>query len=179
MNTSFIPILLFGGAIGCGFLSLPAAADEPTLPPGGFDANHYETLWTKSPFAVATAVEAAPESQDYDLAGVAQVDGISYASLIDKHDGSHFVVTGDQPSHGFTLVSITQSHGGSGAVAVVQKDGESLTLKLADAPPLNGAPVPMVSPPPMFNLPMPGANMAPPGNPPVHYHHHIIVIPPR
>jgi hypothetical protein len=159
-------------------------ADAPALPGHGFDSSHYEALWTKSPFAVATS-DAAPESPDYDLVGVAQFDGVSYASLVDKHNQQHFLVSGDKPDHGVTLVSITRGHDSGDTTAVVEKDGQTLTLTLTVPPAPAGAP----NNPPLMgsvpNIPMPGtvypnpSEYHMPGVPPVRFHRATINIPPR
>jgi len=123
--------MAFAGALV--FLSCPARADAPVLPGAGFAASRYEVLWTKSPFAVASA-EGGQESPDYALKGIAQFDGISYASLIDKRspgpEPEHFLLSSDKPVKGLTLVSISRGHDSSGTFAVIQKDGQVSTLKL-------------------------------------------------
>jgi hypothetical protein len=156
-----------------GFALFPGVvrADEAALPGGGFAASHYEALWTKSPFAVATS-EAAPESADYTLVGIAQFDGVAYASLVEKQNQEHFLLSGDKPVRGLTLVSIARGHDGTDTTAVVLRNGEQLTLKLTSgagpaASGLNATPFPVPQ------IPMPG--QAPP---PVYFHHRLIHIPP-
>ncbi len=189
MRARFLPQLVIGVL---GFSICMAWADDPAVPGEGFGASRYEALWTKSPFAVATA-EAAPESSDYSLVGIAQFDGVSYASLIDKQNNQeHFLLSSDKPSKGITLVSVTRGHGPSDTLAVIQKAGQSITLKLeqpalAPAAAANGAPgmppnaaglTPGVITP---QIPMPGASA--PGNPgqmspPVRIRPRIISVPP-
>jgi len=166
--------------------TLAPRADDAALPGGGFTASHYETLWTQSPFAVATS-EAAPESSDYTLVGIAQFDGVSYASLIDKQNNNeHFLLASNKPMRGLTLVSVTHSKDASETTAVLQKNGESLTLKAeaeapASSPTLNGpgAP-PMIVP----QIPRPGSDLAAPGYvpgqgpPPVIFRHLTLHLPP-
>jgi hypothetical protein len=125
---------LFPAFVGSlAFFSLPAWPDEVIPPGNGFGVSHYEALWTKSPFAVAST-EAAPESSDYSLYGVAQADGISYVSLIDKQSQEHFLVASNKPVKGVTLVSVTPGHDASSTQVVIQKGGQSITLKLEQAP---------------------------------------------
>lgn len=116
-----------------------AAATDPNLPGGGFAASRYAALWTKSPFAVATPEDAVDTSPDYMFVGFAMnVGGTSYASLIDQHNGEHFLISTDKANRGLTLTSISRSHDGSDTYATVQKDGEPITLKL-EQPPAGGA----------------------------------------
>jgi hypothetical protein len=107
-----------------------AQADRPSLPEGGFAPSHYEVLWTKSPFAVASA-EAAQESPDYDLVGVAQIDGMFYACLIDKQSNEHFLLaTDDKSVRGLRLISVTRGQDNGSASATIQKDSQLFTLTL-------------------------------------------------
>jgi hypothetical protein len=130
------------------------AADGPALPGAGFTGDRYAPLWTKSPFAIATP-DAPAVSTDYQLVGIAQFDGISYASLIDKQTQEHFVVSSDKPFKNISLVSISPGKGGSATTAVVQRNGEPLTLTLDTTPvaAANGE-TPGV-PPPMNPMNMP------------------------
>jgi hypothetical protein len=127
------------------------AADNATMPGSGFAGDRYAGLWTKSPFAIATP-DAPAASADYQLVGIAQFDGISYASLVNRQTQEHFVVTSEKPFKNLTLVSITPGKGGSTTSAVVQRNGQPLTLTLEQAPAaVPGAPG---QPPP--NMGMPG-----------------------
>ena len=161
-------------------------ADDPAVPAGGFPASRYETLWTNSPFAVASA-EEVQDSPDYFLVGITNVEGVSYASVIEVKTQDHFLISSDKPNRGMTLTSVTRSRNGTDSYAIVQKDGQTLTLKLEQAP--NGVPGGPVAnqgfqpgnmtPP----LPMPGAgpsfmNGAMPRFP-VRIHHPLIHMPPR
>jgi hypothetical protein len=162
----------------------PAAPDAAVLPSGGFPASRYETLWTKSPFAVATSETAVDTSPDYMFVGFANVDGISYASVIDAHNQEHFLISTDRPNRGLTLTSITRSHDGSDTFAVVQKDGQSITLKL-EQPPASAPIAGMNMQPGGFNpqIPMPGSAPSFPGGTsirpfPARFHRPIIHLPP-
>ena len=141
-----------------------ARGDSSVLPGSGFPASRYESLWTKSPFAVATSEDAVDTSPDYTFVGFASnVGGISYASIIEtKPPQEHFVISTDQPTRGLTLTSITRSHDGSDTYAVIQKDGQTITLKLEQPPAAlvgvaangPGGMVPQTMAP---SIPMPGA----------------------
>jgi hypothetical protein len=166
----------------------PARADDPAVPGAGFPTSRYEALWTKSPFAVATP-EAGEDSPDYSLVGVANVNGISYASLVEKQNNEHFLISTDKSVRGLTLTSITHNPNSSDTYAVVQKDGQTITLKLeqtttaaTSTPPVNP-----VSMPPGIMTPqitMPGANPAfPNGEPnrpfPARFRRPLIHLPPQ
>lgn len=143
-----------------GMPSLPPPTDTstspggPTIPTGGFDASRYEVLWTKSPFAVATSEDAATESPDYSFVGFsANIDGVSYASLIEKDNNAHFLISTDKSVKGMTLTSIKRNKDGSGTSALIKKDDQTITLKLEQAPVASVAPGGM--PPPLGSIPLP------------------------
>ena len=159
---------------------LAAQADDPAgspLPAAGFSGDRYAALWTKSPFAIATE-DAAATSADYSLVGLAQVDGISYASLIDKQSQQHFVLASNKPARNLTLISIARRPDGS--LAEIRRNGEILSLKLENSgPPANG-----VAPPPPGVVPFPNTVLNGNGNmnrpmfhPPVRFHRPLIVVP--
>lgn len=163
MNRRLLSTLLIGALA---FPNRPARADGPAVPGDGFSASRYETLWTKSPFAVATP-EAVQGSPDYQLFGVARYDGVSYASLIESQTQQHFLLSTEKPVRGLTLISITPGHGQTGNQAVVQKDGQPITLQ---QDPSESAPVAMTglnNAPAAQPLPAPGAGgVFTPGSPP-------------
>ena len=140
-------LLLAGGWVHAGDAMPPAKE---------VDASRYEMLWARSPFVVAKD-EVAPETTEYDLAGVARFDGISYASLVEKKSGEHFLLETDRPARGLTLVSVSPGRAGSGVSAVVRKEGQLLTLKG------NGPLLAMVSP----VVPESRVSPFPPGHAPV------------
>jgi hypothetical protein len=109
----------------------PVRADADIVPGGPFDASRYQALSDKSPFAVATPV--AVESVEFALVGVAQFDGVSYASIINKQSSDHFVVTSATPTHGMSLVSLVRGQNADSTYATLQKGGEMLKLKLETA----------------------------------------------
>jgi hypothetical protein len=163
----------------------PASPDTASvLPAAGFSADRYAVLWTKSPFAVATSETTGEESPDYYLVGVANQDGIFYASVIERQNSEHFLLSSDKPVRGLTLKSIKRTSDGTSTFAEVMKDGQPLTLKLEQAPasatgmaslPGMGGTIPgMISP--QTNLP--GYNGTPPVRPFTRFHHPPIHLPP-
>ena len=112
----------------------PTSPTSSNLPSSGFAPARYEALWTKSPFAVATSETVGEESPDYFLVGVANQEGIFYASVIERQNQEHFLLTSDKPVRGLTLKSIKRSSDGQNTYADVIKDGQPLTLKLEQAP---------------------------------------------
>ena len=159
-----------------------AEPTQPALPGAGFDPARYSQLWTKSPFAVATP-EGAAESPDYALVGVAEFDGISYASLTDRHSQEHFVLSSDKPVRGLVLVSINRGKDVASTSVNLQKDGQPLTLNLEIAPSAAAPGMPVANLPP-GNVPAsasPSAIYSPRTNapPPVRIHHPLIHLPPQ
>lgn len=126
-------ILLYVASSSALLFSGVALADDATLPGAGFTATRYEALWTKSPFSVATP-EDPVSSPDYSLVGLFRMEGVSYANVVDKQSGEHFIVTSDKPARGLTLVSISRGKGGGAATAILKKDsGEAITLQLEES----------------------------------------------
>jgi hypothetical protein len=176
-----LAVFVFGGILlGHGDVKTPSA-----LPGSGFSAERYAGLWTKSPFAIATP-DAPAASEDYQVVGLAQFDGVSYASLIDKQTHEHFVLASDKPQRNLTLVSV--SHDAKGASAVIQRNGEILTLQQEEAPqPAGGLPISVagMTGTPQFRRAMPAVplpnvgGMAPPAfvRPLVHFHRPPIAVP--
>lgn len=152
-------------------LTVPSVrADEPVVPTANFPATRYEALWTKSPFAVETAEAVTNMSPDYMLVGIANVEGISYASVVERQSQEHFLISTDKPTRGLTLTSITRGHDGQDTYATVQKDGQPITLKLEQPPAMVGGPgapgMPPINQVPMPNvmtpqITMPGAGTGP------------------
>ena len=161
----------------------PACADTlADLPDAGYSADHYSKLWKKSPFAIATP-DVAVASVDYELVGLAQFEGVTYVSLIDKQSQEHFVLASDKPVRNLTLVSI--SHNSSGALASIRRNGEILTLRQEEAPapsassiPINPAldGVPASAPPSSVGGMVRPAYLSPPT---ARVHRPHIIIPPR
>jgi hypothetical protein len=176
MHHRFFPQLMLG------LLALAqgaAWADEPIVPGDGFAASRYESLWTKSPFSVATP-DGPAESADYAMVGVAQFDGVSYASLIDKQTNEHFLVSSDKPARGLVLVSVARGHDSSDMSAVIQNGPKTISLKLEQAPAM-GIPPGMTATGPSPQVPVPGV-MVPVNRtqmpPPAMSHPRVILLPP-
>jgi hypothetical protein len=125
------------------FSLLPSAflfADAPVVPPDaaasedttaahqGYAPPRYQELWTKSPFAVETPDENVTESAEYSLVGIAQLDGVTYASLIEKQNQDHILLSSDKPLNGLSLNSVTQKE--DGTYATLSHNGELITIKL-------------------------------------------------
>ncbi len=163
----------------------------------GYQPERYEELWTKSPFAVETPDDAvATDTADYSLVGVAQLGGVTYASLIQKQNGAHLFVSSDKPLGGLSLNSISNKP--DGIYAMLTRDGQPLTLKLetatAGVPTAPGQPMGMAQPnmPGGFNapaptvpgvttqnIPMPGAFNPATARPMIRIRRPIIHVPPR
>ena len=181
-NPFFNVVLAAGLAIQCHTLW----AADPVVPGNGFDASSYQALWLKSPFAVASDV-GVEESPDFSLKGVAQFDGIFYASLVDKRSSGpepeHFLLSSDNPVKGLTLVSITRGRDAASTTATIQRNGQIITLKLdvADTNPPNGLPATNSATQPNNSIPqtpISGMYRQPNGVPPrVLIRHPIITIP--
>jgi len=166
-------------AAGIVLLVAQAWADPPVLPGEGFAASHYEALWTKSPFSVSSS-EAAPDSPDYTLVAVARFDGVYYASLIDQKSQEHFLVTSDKPARGLTLISVTPGHGDKDTFAMMQKDGQTLTLKMQTSAAAGAAPNTMPGANPPTNvLPAPGTGAPGEAPPPARIRRPLNHLPPR
>jgi hypothetical protein len=145
----------------------PAPASNPAtdsaLPSVNYTASRYETLWTKSPFAVETAEENTASSPDYMLVGIATIGGVSYASVIERQDQEHFLISTEEATRGLKLLSLKPGENGGDTFATVQKDGQTLTLKL-EQPPANAPGVAAVNQPgqgvmaPQITMPGAGQN---------------------
>jgi len=177
------------GIVAIGFALHIDADPTSTLPGPAFDAGRYTNLWTKSPFAIATP-DAPAISEDYELVGMAQFDGVSYVSLISKQNSDHFVLSSDKPlkdpKHNLDLQLVSIVHGSGGASAIILRNGESLTLHQEDAavPGAQGSSGPGGVPfpqPGMVASPNPSVGGFVPANnlpPPAHVHRRLIRIPP-
>jgi hypothetical protein len=129
MKRLLFPALLFLGCLGT---FPPASANEALLPSSGVSVAHYESLWSKSPFAVATTEPAADASSDFTLVGTARFDGVSYASLIDNKKQQHLLLSTRNSDQGLTLVSINSTQDAP-ASAIITENGKSLRLVLSQA----------------------------------------------
>ncbi len=164
--------------------SIRAASPAPEIPAEGFAGDHYGPLWAKSPFAIATP-EAGATTQDYQLTGLAQFDGVAYASLVETQTHEHFLLTSAKPVRHLTLVSI--NHGRSGGSAVILRNGQQFTLQEANTssaqgpelPPIPGQQNGGIVPPGQSNPSVGGVMIPFPQFPPrVRLHRPVIAVPP-
>lgn len=103
------------------------AGDKFVAPGTGFIQSRYASLWTKSPFAVATNDAPAAATTEYQLIGAARFDGISYASVIDKQSQKHLLLSSDKAVSDLTLISV--SYDSSGRLsALIQCRGQMMSL---------------------------------------------------
>jgi hypothetical protein len=112
------------------------ADSELGIPSKDFPVERYETLWTKSPFAVAST---APEKKDntpaaYKLVGVSQFGGISYASVVNNQGGGGLFLEQNKPTKGLTLLSIQQGKTGATSSAKIILNGQVLVLDTDNTP---------------------------------------------
>jgi hypothetical protein len=169
----------------------PAPLDDAAVAHQGYPATRYESLWTKSPFAVETPDEAVQESIDYTLVGVMQLEGVTYASLIATRDQSRKLIRSDKVTDGLIVKGVTRKENGD-TFATVNRDGQPLELKLqtSESGPVGGnvvinGPAVNVPMPGSFtpNIPMPGAGNAggagPSVRPLIRIHRPIIHVPQR
>ena len=168
----------------------PAATDDSDpAAHQGYTPDRYQDLWTKSPFAVETPDEAVTDTADYSLVGVAQLGDVTYASLIQKQNQAHLLVSSDKPLGGLTLNSV--SNKSDGIYVSFTRDGQPLTLKLEAAP--AGAPqasaepnmpatfgtAPGMAPAGGQTIPMPGAFNPSTARPLIRIRRPLIHVPPR
>jgi hypothetical protein len=130
--------------VDCG--EVTTRADAPSVPADGFSASHYGSLWARSPFAVATSEISADPDPGYALVGVAHLDGVDYANVIETKSQRHFLVFSGGTAGGLTLVSISRGDRPNDASAVLKKDGELIQIKMANAPVVS-APIAMIQNP--------------------------------
>jgi hypothetical protein len=175
--------LPMAGVLACAIRGIAGGPTVALVPRDqGFDGSRYEDLWSKSPFAIATS-DAPAASEDFQLVGLAQFDGISYVSLIDKQTQDHFVLTSAKPVKNLSLVSISRGAGPGNASAVIMRNGEALTLHEVDTPSkaVSGGPIPIpLAQPGMTASPNPSVGgMVRPNMPPrVRIHRPPIIVPP-
>jgi hypothetical protein len=140
----------------------PTASPDSVIPTAPFPASRYEALWTKSPFAVATSEDTVQASPDYMLVGVGNQDGTFYASLIERDNQEHFLISSDKTTRGLIVKSINRSRDGQETYASVIKDGQPLSSRpffnRIHRPPIN---LP-IRPPQQIDVPPQAAPPPPP-----------------
>jgi hypothetical protein len=75
----------------------------------------------------AGGTEQPANASNYFLVGIAQIDGISYASLVDRQTNYHYLLSTAKSDEGLVLTSIADDG------ATVKKDGVAIFLKLGCA----------------------------------------------
>jgi hypothetical protein len=164
-----------------------AANDSDPAAHQGYAPDRYSDLWTKSPFAVETPdTPTVTDSAEYSLVGVAQLGDVTYASLIQKQNQAHLLVSSDKPLGGLTLNSVSNKP--DGVYVTFTEDGQPLTLKLEATPQSAGA-NPGIDPnagafPPTggplgSNIPMPGSVTPDMNRPVIHIRRPLIHLPSR
>jgi hypothetical protein len=118
-----------------------------------------------------TPATASQESFGYALVGVAQFDGISYASLIDRQTKFHLLLSTAKPEQRLKLISVGGDDSPFGPSAVIESEGVSIRLKVVaygdiDLP-ASAVPASFASFNPASILPAPGFDkVAAPAPPP-------------
>lgn len=146
---------------GLDLTSHHAVARDTVISEPDIKSSRYEMLWTKSPFAVA-ATEQAMTSTQYQLVGIAKIDEISYANLIDNQSQQHFLLSTLRPDRGLKLISIERSHDALPGFAILQKGGQQMRLEMealtsglatANSPTAPAVPANPLSTPSLANIP--------------------------
>lgn len=140
------------------------AFGEDTLPTA-FDRSRYESLRTKSPFAIATAV-ATPTPQasfaaNWFITGVARNDDKNFVTIKSRDLVTQFSLYGDEAVDGVTLASVNWSDTIGKSTVVLRKGTETAKLEFNEAQLRSPTPATAASPPPVGNKPM-GTNTAVP-----------------
>jgi hypothetical protein len=78
----------------------------------------------------ARAGDSAPPSFDYSLVGLARLDGVAYASLINAKTQEHVLLSTANTEGGLKLASIATDNDPLGPSALIQNNGVSILLKL-------------------------------------------------
>lgn len=81
-------------------------------------------------FNASSAKDLSQDSFDYSLVGVSRIDGVSYANLINTLTKEHILLSSEKSERELILTSVTPDSGSSVPSAIIQKDGESILLKL-------------------------------------------------
>lgn len=165
--------ITFAAFLACHSLVRAQGGEMPAVPPSGCDADHFRSLWTASPFVLATP-ESTAVSAEFSLVGVACFEGVSYASLVDTGTQEHFTLSSDKPVHGLTLLSVAK--GKTGATVNIQRaSGELMILKEAGSSrPAGGSAISTSDP--TGSEPAPAEPLS--RKPPVRVHHRVVLVPP-
>jgi hypothetical protein len=148
--------------------------------PMGFNKSRYESLRTKSPFAVATAV-AAPVPQasfaaNWYVTSVARIDDKNFATIKSRDLTTQFSLYGDEPVDGVILASVNWSDTIGKSTIILRKGTETARLEFNEAQlrspapataaaspvPAGGKPPAMMTSPSPLGANVPGTNNAAP-----------------
>jgi len=132
--------------------------------PAPFAKSRYESLRTKSPFAVATAVAPpAPQASfaaNWFVTSVARIGDANFATIKSRDLVTQFSLFGDEAVDGVTLASVNWSDAIGKSTVVLRKGTETARLEFNEAQLRAPAPaIAAASPVPPGGQP-PGANAA-------------------
>lgn len=114
---------------------LPAVAEDAV--PAAFDKSRYESLRTKSPFAMATAV-VAPTQQaafaaNWFVTSVARIGDANFATIKSRDLVTQFSLYGDEPVDGVVLASVDWSDTIGKSTIILRKGTETARLEFNEA----------------------------------------------
>jgi hypothetical protein len=105
--------------------------------PTAFDKSRYESLRTKSPFAMATAVAApAPQASfaaNWFVTSVARIGDANFATIKSRDLTAQFSLYGDEPVDGVTLASVNWSDTIGKSTVILRKGTETARLEFNEA----------------------------------------------
>ncbi|HSI13591.1 MAG TPA: hypothetical protein VK961_16215 [Chthoniobacter sp.] len=105
--------------------------------PTAFDKSRYESLRTKSPFAVATAVVAptpqASFAANWFITGVARIGDNNFVTIKSRDLATQFSLYGDEPFNGVTLASVNWSDTIGKSTVILRKGTETARLEFNEA----------------------------------------------
>jgi hypothetical protein len=112
-----------------------AVAEEAM--PTAFDKSRYESLRTKSPFAMATAV-VAPTQQaafaaNWFVTSVARIGDANFATIKSRDLATQFSLYGDEPVDGVVLASVDWSDTIGKSTVILRKGTETARLEFNEA----------------------------------------------
>lgn len=105
--------------------------------PTAFDKSRYESLRTKSPFAVATAVTTpAPQASfaaNWFITGVARIGDNNFVAIKSRDLVTQFSLYGDEPANGVALASVNWSDSIGKSTVILRKGTETAQLEFNEA----------------------------------------------
>lgn len=104
----------------------------------GFNKSRYESLRTKSPFALATAAAATPAPQasfaaNWYVTSVARIDDKNFATIKSRDLTTQFSLYGDEPFDGVMLASVNWSDTIGKSTVILRKGTETARLEFNEA----------------------------------------------